>query len=134
MRKNTVRLPGDVANRIRAGHPWVYREAFAALGRAISPEPGTVIDVVDEEGDFVGRGLYDADSAIALRVFTRRHDQLIDDQLIATRVCGAINLRKKLLDLSRLGAMRLINAESDGLPGCGGATGSTSWSSCSRPP
>ena len=117
VRKNTVRLPGDVAQRIRAGHPWVYREAFAALGRAISPEPGTVIDVVDEEGEFVGRGLYDADSTIALRVFSRRPDQAIDAVLVATRVKAAINLRKKLLDLSRLGGMRLINAESDGLPG-----------------
>ncbi|HEY5935445.1 MAG TPA: class I SAM-dependent rRNA methyltransferase [Kofleriaceae bacterium] len=117
VRKNTVRLPGDVAHRIRTGHPWVYREAFAALGRAISPEPGTVIDVVDEEGEFVGRGLYDADSTIALRVFTRRPDQSIDAALVATRVKAAINLRKKLLDLSRLGGVRLVNAESDGLPG-----------------
>jgi len=117
VRKNTVRLPGDVAQRIRAGHPWVYREAFAALGRSISPEPGTVIDVVDEEGEFVGRGLYDADSTIALRVFTRRSDQPIDGSLVGSRVRAAINLRKKLLDLSRLGVVRLVNAESDGLPG-----------------
>jgi len=117
VRKNTVRLPGDVAHRIRNGHPWVYREAFAALGRAISPAPGTVIDVVDEEGEFVGRGLYDADSTIALRVFSRSHDQAIDAALVSARVKSAINLRKKLLDLSRLGGMRLINAESDGLPG-----------------
>ena len=28
VRKNTVRLSGDMAHRVRAGHPWVYREAL----------------------------------------------------------------------------------------------------------
>src|SRR5258706_6204454 len=69
VRKNTVRLPGDVAQRVRAGHPWVYREALGP--RPIAPEPGTPIDLVDLDGEFVGRALYDADSAIALRVFVR---------------------------------------------------------------
>src|SRR5215831_18200862 len=115
VRKNTVRLPGDVAHRIRAGHPWVYREALAP--RPLVAEPGTVIDCVDEDGEFVGRGLYDGDSAIALRVFVRKPDVAIDRRLIGERVRAAVALRRKLLDLDRLGATRMINAESDGLPG-----------------
>jgi 23S rRNA (cytosine1962-C5)-methyltransferase len=115
VRRNTVRLAGDIAQRIRAGHPWVYREALGA--RPLAVEPGTVIDLVDDEGEFVGRGLYDADSAIALRVFARNPETAIDAALIAQRVHGAIELRKRVLDLSRLGATRVVNAESDGLPG-----------------
>src|SRR5690606_20729741 len=83
VRKNTVRLAGDVAARVRAGHPWVYREALGP--RPISPEPGTPIDLVDPDGEFVGRALYDADSAIALRVFVRNPDITIDGQLIRER-------------------------------------------------
>jgi hypothetical protein len=115
VRKNTVRLPGDVAHRIRAGHPWVYREALGP--RPLVAEPGTVIDCVDEDGEFVGRGLYDGDSAIALRVFVRKPDIAIDGRLIRERVRAAIALRKKLIDLDKLGSARLVNAESDGLPG-----------------
>lgn len=115
VRKNTVRLPGDVAHRVRSGHPWVYREAVGP--RPLSPEPGTQIDVVDEEGEFVGRGLYDSDNAIALRIFTRNPDTQIDGKLVAERVRGAIALRRRTIDLSRLGCVRLINGESDGLPG-----------------
>src|SRR5262245_56835358 len=115
VRKNTVRLPADVAHRIRAGHPWVYREAVGP--RPLIAEPGAVIDCVDEDGEFVGRGLYDSDSAIAVRVFARKPDVAIDGRLITERVRAAIGLRKKLLDFDRLGSMRLINAESDGLPG-----------------
>jgi 23S rRNA (cytosine1962-C5)-methyltransferase len=115
IRKNTVRLPGDVAHRIRAGHPWVYREALGP--RPLNAEPGTAIDCIDEDGEFVGRGLYDNDSAIAIRVFVRNPNIAVDGKLIADRVRAAIALRRKLLDLDKLGSVRLINAESDGLPG-----------------
>src|SRR5439155_10749445 len=102
VRRNTVRLPADIAHRIRAGHPWVYREA---LGPRLTPEPGTVIDLIDEEGDFVGRGLYDADSAIALRVFSRHPDVAIDGELVGQRVRAALALRNRSLDASTLTAM-----------------------------
>ena len=115
VRKNTVRLSAEVAQRIRAGHPWVYREALGP--RPMTPEPGTAIDLIDPEGEFVGRGLYDADSVLAVRVFVRRPDVAIDAELVSARVRGAIGLRQRLLDQSRLGAVRLVNGESDGLPG-----------------
>ncbi|MBA2545163.1 MAG: class I SAM-dependent rRNA methyltransferase, partial [Deltaproteobacteria bacterium] len=115
MRKNTVRLSGDVAHRIRAGHPWVYREALGP--RPIAPEPGTTIDLIDPDGEVVGRGLFDAESAIAVRVFVRRADAAIDAELVSTRVKAAVALRGKLLDLTKLGATRMVNGESDGLPG-----------------
>src|SRR5215510_955233 len=90
VRKNTVRLPGDIAHRIRAGHPWVYREALGP--RALVVEPGAVIDCIDQDGEFVGRGLYDSDSVIALRVFVRKPDVAIGGRLIADRVRAAIGL------------------------------------------
>ncbi|MEO8840709.1 MAG: class I SAM-dependent rRNA methyltransferase [Kofleriaceae bacterium] len=114
VRKNTVRLPGDIAHRVRAGHPWVYREALGP--RPLSPEAGTVIDLVDPDGEFVGRGLYDADSIIALRIFVRNPEVQIDGALIQERVKAAIALRKRLVS-DKLGNIRLINAEADGLPG-----------------
>ena len=115
VRKNTVRLPGDVAHRIRAGHPWVYREAIGP--RPLVADPGTAIDCVDEDGEFVGRGIYDGDSAIALRIFVRSPDVVIDGKLIRDRVRAAIALRKRFIDFDKLQSCRILNAESDGLPG-----------------
>jgi 23S rRNA (cytosine1962-C5)-methyltransferase len=80
-------------------------------------DAGTQIDLIDEEGEFVGRGLLDNDSSIAVRVFTRRQDAPMDAALIADRVRAAIALRGRLVDGAALQAIRLINAESDGLPG-----------------
>jgi 23S rRNA (cytosine1962-C5)-methyltransferase len=115
VRKNTVRLAPEVAHRVRVGHPWVYREALGP--RPLMPEPGTAIDLVDDEGEFVARGLYDADSTIAVRVFARKPDLAIDGRLVAERVKAAVALRRRVVALNRLGAVRLVNAESDGLPG-----------------
>jgi len=115
VRRNTIRLAPDVAHRVRAGHPWVYREALGP--RPLAPEAGTVIDVVDADGEFVGRGLYDKDHNIALRVFTRNPDVAIDRELVRERVAAAISLRTRTLDTTALEAIRWINAEADGLPG-----------------
>ena len=115
IRKNTIRLSGDVAARVRAGHPWIYREALGP--RPVMPELGTSLDLIDEEGEFVARGLYDNDSTIAIRVFVRNPDVAIDGKLIADRVRAAVALRGKLIDTAKLTAPRLVNAESDGLPG-----------------
>jgi 23S rRNA (cytosine1962-C5)-methyltransferase len=115
VRKNTVRLAGDVAHRVRTGHPWVYREALGP--RPLAPEPGTSIDLVDDDGEFVGRALYDADSTIALRVLTRNPAVQIDGALIRERLKAAIALRARVVDPAKLGATRVVNAESDGLPG-----------------
>ena len=114
VRRNTIRLAPDVAQRVRAGHPWVYREALGPR----PTEPGTTIDLIDPDGEFVGRGLFDADSAIAVRVFVRRPDMAIDGDLIATRVRAAVALRATIgVDRDKLQAIRLVNGESDGLPG-----------------
>jgi 23S rRNA (cytosine1962-C5)-methyltransferase len=115
VRRNTIRLPAEVARRVRLGHPWVYREALGP--RPLHAEAGTQIELVDDEGELVGRGLYDSDSTIAVRVFTRRADRPIDGELIGERVRAAIALRKKYLDTTALDVYRVINAESDGLPG-----------------
>ena len=101
---------------IRAGHPWVYREALGP--RPLTPEPGTPIDLVDDEGEFVGRGLYDSDSAIALRVFTRNPDVLIDARADprARRARRSRCASGSSISTSSA-ACGSINAESDGLPG-----------------
>ncbi|MEZ4358566.1 MAG: class I SAM-dependent rRNA methyltransferase [Kofleriaceae bacterium] len=115
VRRNTVRLPIDVARRVRAGHPWVYREALGP--RPLTVEPGTMIELVDADGELVGKGLYDADSVIAVRVFTRRADGVIDAAMVGERVRGALALRHQVFGATLPDAVRLINSEGDGLSG-----------------
>jgi 23S rRNA (cytosine1962-C5)-methyltransferase len=99
---------------VRAGHPWIYREALG--GRPLREKTGAVVEVVDSAGEFVGRGLYDEDSAIAVRVFTRAPGESVGPALARARIREAVALRRRFVG-SDVTALRLINMESDGLPG-----------------
>jgi 23S rRNA (cytosine1962-C5)-methyltransferase len=114
VRRGTMRLTHEVARRIRLGHPWIYREALdpkRPLG-----EPGSPVELVDWDGEFVGRGVFDGESAIAIRVMTRAVDRQIDATLVADRVRSAVAMRRRFFDFARDEAVRLVNGESDGLP------------------
>jgi 23S rRNA (cytosine1962-C5)-methyltransferase len=114
VRKGTLRLHDDVARRIRLGHPWVYKEALDP--RRALPPMAQVVDLVDWGGEFVGRGVVDGTSAIAVRVVTRQVREVLTPDLISGRVRKAIALRKRLFNFDRDQSLRLVNAESDGLP------------------
>jgi len=113
VRRGTIRLPHEVARRVRLGHPWVYREAIA---RAVREEVGSPVELVDWDGEFVGRGVWDGESAISVRVLTRDPAEPIGPALVRARVASALAMRRRYLDLEVEQAVRLVHGESDGLP------------------
>jgi 23S rRNA (cytosine1962-C5)-methyltransferase len=115
VRRGTLRLPHEVARRVRLGHPWVYREALDPR-RVVKEEPGSPIELVDWDGDFVGRGVFDGETAISVRVVTRDSREQVGPELIRQRARSAVALRRRFLDFDAEQAIRLINGESDGLP------------------
>lgn len=114
IRKGILRLHDDVARRIWLGHPYVYKEALDAK-RPLGAQ-GSSVDLVDWEGEFVGRGVVDGNSAVAVRVVTRDETQVIDRDLWSKRVRAAVEMRRNLFDFEVVECMRLVNAESDGIP------------------
>lgn len=114
VRRGTVRLAQDVARHVRIGHPWVYREALGS--RALREKPGNPIDLVDGEGGFVGRAVYDGETAIAARVVARDAAEVVGPELFRSRARAAVDFRRRLFDFERHQNLRLINAESDGVP------------------
>jgi 23S rRNA (cytosine1962-C5)-methyltransferase len=115
VRRGAVRIPGDVAYRVRIGHPWIFRDALG--GRPLREGPGEVVDIVDPSGNFVARGLHDPDAPIAVRVVTRDRAEHFDAATIQQRVAAAARLRAGRPDLEGLDTMRLVNGDSEGLPG-----------------
>ena len=103
------------ANPFWHGHPWVFSGAIAR--EEGSAEPGDAVEVVDADGRFIARGLYNPRSQIRARLVTWR-DEAIDAALIGRRVQEARGLRERLgLPSAETNAYRLINSEGDGLPG-----------------
>jgi 23S rRNA (cytosine1962-C5)-methyltransferase len=95
--------------RLDAGHPWIYKDHVPANFRA---KPGDFVHV--ECGRFEAWALWDQDSPIALRVFSRR--QRPDAAWVKARVDEAWALRQRLLP-PQTDAFRLLFGEGDGLPG-----------------
>jgi 23S rRNA (cytosine1962-C5)-methyltransferase len=111
------------ADRLRAGHLWVYRSDIESLVPPIGAtdlQPGALITVMDSRGIPLGTGLYSSASQIAVRVVSNeaalpRTSYL--DQL-RERVLAALALRDEVAPESMEDdACRLIFSEADGLPG-----------------
>jgi 23S rRNA (cytosine1962-C5)-methyltransferase len=113
-----VRLRKDLARSLRAGHPWIYRDAIepADLGAGLSA--GDIVDVLAPRGGgFVARGYADPDSPICVRVLTVDESCVVDDALVAARLGEAIALRERFIDPATTTAYRLLHGEGDYLPG-----------------
>ncbi len=109
-----VSVDSRVAALVRAGHPWVYREAL----RGDLPAAGERVEVTERPGGaFVGRGYADPCSPIAVRVLTTEEDEAIDDAFVARRVDLAIALRAVAGVEQSATAYRVIHGEGDRLPG-----------------
>jgi 23S rRNA (cytosine1962-C5)-methyltransferase len=102
-------LPEALEGRLSAGHPWIYRDHVAPGFQA---KAGDFVHV--RCGRFDGYALWDAESPIALRVFSRK--QRPDAAWVKARVDEAWQLRQRLLP-PHTNAFRLLFGEGDGLPG-----------------
>jgi 23S rRNA (cytosine1962-C5)-methyltransferase len=99
----------------RSSHPWIFQKMVEKPAQRLPG--GTVVDILDRSGQWVGRGFYNGHSRIALRVLTADRDEQIDTAFFARRLGQAIELRR-LLGLDAVtNAYRVVHAEGDGLSG-----------------
>ena len=101
-------LPGrekPVKNR----HPWVFSGAIDSIGEDV--EDGGVADVVSGSGEFLARGLVNRKSQIVVRLLTWKREESVDTAFFRARIERAASSRQNAP------AARIVNAESDGLPG-----------------
>jgi len=109
-RKVTVTRRG--ADRLAAGHLWIYRADVEKAPAAL--EAGDVVAIVDGRGRFLAKAFWSARSKIALRVVTR--DEVpVDAGFFAERLAQAIDLRARAFGEERF--VRLVHGEADLLPG-----------------
>jgi len=97
-------------NRIRSGHPWVYRSDVADVRDV---EPGAVVEVYAPRQRMLGRALFSDRSQITIRMITR-DETPIDDAFWRGRLDRAIRFRETL-DINAT-AYRLVHGEADLLP------------------
>ncbi len=100
----------------RSSHPWIFQKMVEKPLERLPP--GTVVDILDREGQWVGRGFYNGHSRISLRVLTTDAHEAIDEAFFARKIARAVALRRDWLNLDAVGdAYRLVHSEGDGLSG-----------------
>jgi 23S rRNA (cytosine1962-C5)-methyltransferase len=99
------------AERLRAGHPWIYRSDV----RSVAADPGDLVGVETERGRPIGWALWSSTSQIALRSVGSDVDPADEAGWLRARLAAAAAYRDTLdIDAS---AWRLVHAEADRLPG-----------------
>jgi 23S rRNA (cytosine1962-C5)-methyltransferase len=112
MEERKVAVTRRGADRLAAGHLWIYRADVEQAPATL--EAGDVVAVVDGRGRFLAKAFWSARSKIALRVVTR--DEVpVDTGFLAERLAQAIDLRARAFGDERF--VRLVHGEADLLPG-----------------
>ena len=111
-----LNLTNEVSERLKSGHPWVYQKGIIGYEKR-ELSAGQQVDLYDPSGKFVARGLYDPESPIAVRTFTRSYQENMDLSFCLASLKRSYALRQRCLDLEKNTAFRLVNGENDHLPG-----------------
>jgi len=95
-------------------HPWIFSGAVQRVED--EPVPGGTVDVLSADRQHLARASYSPNSQIRARAWTFV-DEPVDGEFFRRRIRSAFTTRQQLEIADRTNAIRLIYAESDGLPG-----------------
>ena len=96
-------------------HPWIFAGAIVHVeGRA---RRGDTVDVAAHDGTVLARAAWSPDSQIRARVWTFDPAEPVDHAFFKRRIAAAVAHRDALPGLRAQEGIRLVHAESDGLPG-----------------
>ena len=108
----TVLLRPGEADRIVAGHPWIYNNEVLRLATPASD--GDLVQVKDHRQRLLGTGFYNSRSKINVRLLAP--DRIIPNEaFFEERIRAALAVRQR--HLPHATSFRVVNAESDFLSG-----------------
>lgn len=108
----TVLLKPGEADRVLAGHPWIYNRAIMRLTHPANN--GDIVQVKDHRQRFLGIGFYNSLSKINVRLLETERVE-INAEWFERKIRTAFALRQK--HLPKASSFRVVNSESDGLSG-----------------
>ncbi len=106
--------PGKERSLLRR-HPWVFDTSVDRLkGHA---RPGDTVTILSADGRPLAKAAYSPRSKIRARVWSFDAAASIDHAFFKRRIAASVARRAALPELAGQAGLRLIHAESDGLPG-----------------
>ena len=115
VRDRGVKISHPAVARLRAGHPWVFRDSLLRpLGDVA---PGAPLPLADPDGAPLGVALAEPEGAIALRVVSLDPGFHWQDAAVGDRVRRARARREAWCPELLAGAHRVLHGDGEGLPG-----------------
>jgi 23S rRNA (cytosine1962-C5)-methyltransferase len=96
-------------------HPWIFSGAIKNIES--NRQSGETVEVFSANGKLLGKGSYSPHSQIQVRVWTFDPAEEINTDFFHERIQLALKMREKLFSTKKITAYRIINSESDGIPG-----------------
>ena len=113
MQRVTLRPKRDFS--VRRHHPWIFSGAIAddVTGLAV----GETVEIASADGEVLGYGSHSPASQIRVRLLSFDPKTVPDESFVTGLVAAAVGRRADFFANAETNAIRLVNAESDGLPG-----------------
>ena len=97
-------------------HPWIFNRMIRHPQKRL--KPGTLVEIISKEGEFIGRGIYNFNSNIGIRLLTENISELLDREFFFKKLEQAKMLREEILQIHKTSdCYRLVHGEADGLSG-----------------
>jgi 23S rRNA (cytosine1962-C5)-methyltransferase len=106
-----VQLKRKIANRIANGHPWIFANEVEKVEG--NPEPGSIVEVYFSDGKFAGKGYFNAQSQILVRLLTHDRKAEINEAFFLNKIKECWEYRQHIGYVENC---RLVFGEADGLP------------------
>lgn len=100
---------------LKRQHPWIFSKAVHKVNG--NPADGQTVAVYSSKGDWLCYAAYSGQSQIRARAWSFVQSEVIDEAFFHRRIARAWQLRTELYDLTDTTGLRVVAAESDGLPG-----------------
>jgi 23S rRNA (cytosine1962-C5)-methyltransferase len=97
-------------------HPLIFQKAVERPRERVAT--GELVELHGMDDEFIGRGMFNSQAPMAIRLLTEKSNEQIDADFIAEKVADAVKLRREIYKLDQVtDAYRVVHAEGDGLSG-----------------
>ncbi|PYZ91643.1 RlmI/RlmK family 23S rRNA methyltransferase [Salipaludibacillus keqinensis] len=113
--ETTIKLNMAVSNKYQSGYPLLMKESL--VNPEALTEEGQQLNVVDEQGTYIGKGYYGLQNKGVGWILTNNKNDSLDQRLFDQKMIEALGKRKAFFEDPNTTAFRVFNGEGDGIGG-----------------
>lgn len=113
--ETTIKITLAQSNKYQSGYPLLMKDAL--VNPQVLTEPGQLLNVIDEQGTYIGKAYYGLQNKGVGWIVTNKQGQAIDQRLFDEKIIKAFDQRRSFYENPNTTAFRVFNGEGDGVGG-----------------